>query len=367
MNLDRMLIDRMENRILVGLVAFVGIMVIVGWIIINEPARMAAFDDQYTGRSIERGAYLFNQNCATCHTNDGYGILNRAPGLNSPHLFGYDVFGDVDRQIRALADELERNSDLTAEEIEEIEAQIGELEAEREQILVSIEPAIEAGYPVDMPDRLDQAGWGGSLESYVYTTLVHGRPGSGEYWPGSEGMAAWGQTAGGPLRPDQLQDLTAYILNWDKGSAWTVEDLNAVAQFSKVPVDPAAVPMAAAEQGEGGETVGIDVDAILVGLEDFTGDPNNGQLLYTSYACAGCHMNASVAPLTEETWQSAEAGAGGRPHAGEPLRYVVESIVAPGEYIVEGYPAGAMPGNFGDRLTYQEMADIVAYIASYDS
>ncbi|MEO0565566.1 MAG: hypothetical protein AAF125_25895, partial [Chloroflexota bacterium] len=43
----RLLIENLENRILVGIASFVGIMVIVGWIAINEPARMATFEDQF--------------------------------------------------------------------------------------------------------------------------------------------------------------------------------------------------------------------------------------------------------------------------------------------------------------------------------
>ena len=264
MNLDRMLIDKMENRILVGLVCFVGIMIIIGWIAINEPARMAAFSDQYEGRSIERGAELFVANCATCHSNTGYGQANRAPGLNNPHLFGVDFFADIDRQVRALEDEL--NSDSVSEErATEIQAELDELEAERENRLTQMQPALDRGYDLEQPERLSQAAWEGTLESYVYTTLVHGRPASGQYWSASEGMAAWGQTSGGPLREDQLQDLTNYILNWDKGSAWTIDDLNAVEQFAKVPADPASVQVTSGDMGETGEPVGTDVDAILTG------------------------------------------------------------------------------------------------------
>ena len=43
-------------------------------------------------------------------------------------------------------------------------------------------------------------------------------------------------------------------------------------------------------------------------------------------------------------------------------KYVIESIVDPGAYIVPGYAAGAMPGDFGQRMSLQDLADIVAYI-----
>lgn len=358
MRLDRLLIEKIENRILVGIAAFVGTMVIVGWIAINEEARMAAFTDQFEGRSIERGAYLFNQNCSECHGVDGRGLVGIAPGLDNPHLFGYDFTATIDRELEALEREL--NAGVTPERQAEIEARQAELEAELADIIAQMQPAIEMGYDVDQPERTSQVAWEGALRSYVLTTLVHGRPGSVNYWP--QPMAAWGQTAGGPLREDQLEDLTNYIMNWDKGDAWTIDDLNAVNQFAKVPADPALVGT-----GSGEETVGTDVDAILTELDNYTGDPVNGQVIYNgaTYACAGCHMNAAVAPLTEEQWGAATSGA--RPYPDEPLRYFVESIVHPNDYVVDGYPANAMPQNFGERMTYQDMADILAYVRSYDS
>ena len=41
--------------------------------------------------------------------------------------------------------------------------------------------------------------------------------------------------------------------------------------------------------------------------------------------------------------------------------YLYDSIVHPTDYIVEGY-APSMAQDFGQRLTQQELADIVAYL-----
>lgn len=402
MRLDRLLIEKIENRILVGILSFVGIMVITGWIAINEPARMQAFEQQFTGRSIERGAYLFNQNCSTCHGIDGKGLQGRAPGLNNPHLFGYDFMEAERRELETLGREIQIGQlvideydeltasiaagELSGDELATAEARVAELEpqlpeasaritdaeaqiAEIEAVMADIEAqmaaAIERGYPVNTPERLDQVSWEGSLENYVLTTLVHGRPGSTILWPASGGgMAAWGQTAGGPLREDQLQDLTNYIMNWNKD--WTIDDLNEVNQFAKEPLDPASVSLASADDSSG--PIGTDVDAILVELENYTGDPINGQTIYNgAYACSGCHGNEIVAPLTELTWLKANSGEDGRPYSDEPQRYIVESIVNPGAFVVPPYPSGAMPGNFSELISHQELADIIAYVSSYDS
>jgi len=360
--LQRLLIEKMEHRIIVGILSFLGIMVLVGWIAINENGRMQAFQAQYHARSIERGAALFNTNCASCHGNDGRGLLGIAPALNSPYLFGHSFLADIDRRIDALT--RERNAAGTTDERKaEIDALIADLNSERNSRIAQMQPAINAGYDPERPSRLANLGWSGTLHSYIYTTLVHGRPVSGLYWP--QGMAAWSQTAGGPLRGDQLEDLTNYILNWDKGDRWTIDDLNAVIQHPINPVNPATVVMASVE------AVGTNVAEIEAELVNYTGDPVNGQALYNgaAFACMGCHMNAAVAPLTQNTYPNLLNGTrlSDPALAGyTPDRYLIESIVAPNAYIVPGYPAGVMPQNFGDRLSYQDLADILAYIKSYD-
>jgi len=411
-----MLIDKMENRILVGIAAFVGVMILVGWVAINENARMASFERQYLARSIERGAELFAANCSTCHGVDGRGLAGRGPALNSPHLFGYDYFAEVDAQIAALEDEEaalnaelegyrdelispditdERRAEILArrEEItarisgeEGIRAQLADLREQRNTIGDQLQPAIDAGYPLqftadgveyldtnidgspDGPSRLSQVSWGGTLYNFVFTTLVHGRPTSISYWGGNQ-MAAWAQTAGGPLRNDQIDDLTNYILNWDKSNDWTIEDAILVQQYAIVP-------------GEGGtaeasaEPVGNDVDAIVQTITDdgITGDPMRGQQLYNGgersqlgqrLSCSGCH-GVGQGPATEETWDavvnerlSLDQFAG---YSAE--QYIIESIVRPGEYIVDGWGA-SMPGNYGTQLSVQDIADITVYLRSY--
>jgi mono/diheme cytochrome c family protein len=100
--LQRLLVERIEHRIIVGTVAFLAIMVLVGWIAINEGARMQAFERQYAGRSVERGAALYMTYCSTCHQVDGRGAVGRAPALNSPHLFGHDFLAEQRSEITAL-------------------------------------------------------------------------------------------------------------------------------------------------------------------------------------------------------------------------------------------------------------------------
>ena len=404
-------IKSIEGRVLAGITMFVGMMILVGWVAINEEARMQAFVRQHTGRSIERGAELYASLCSECHGEEGYGAGDRAPGLNNPHLFGFDAVGlqtaaitnanrtlvRLNRNTEALLAEFtdednppseERQEEILAE-IEELEAQIEEQQfaietavAERIEILGALDTAVDNGlFPlwdtvVDIETtgdnevevffnnngtRLAQVGWAGDLHGYVVTTLIHGRPGSARVYPNSTGMAAWSQTAGGPLRQDQIEDLAAYILNFDKGENWTTEDFIAVAQYGKpladgsLPSEPPPPP------------AGDDVLGILARWEatEVVGSPVSGELLYDAeFGCTDCHRNGASAPDTVGTLARIQnerltlAQFAGY----TPEQYLVESITRPGDYVVDGYSSGLMPANFGVRMTDQQLADIVSYI-----
>jgi mono/diheme cytochrome c family protein len=408
--MNRLLIESIEGRILVGITMFVGIMILIGWVAINEEARMQSFVQRNTARAIERGAGLFAVNCAACHGPNGLGSGNKAPALNNPNFFGFDplteynnALVDANRVIDSLnktSEELnlestdglnpptdERQDEIDAQLAEivtlitEQEAIIDEARANREVILASLEPAIERGlYPqwdsvaedkltdflITNGSRLGQVGWTGELRSYITTTLIHGRPGSGNVWENSDGMASWSQRAGGPLRDDEIEDIAEYILNWDKGDNWTNEDFFAVQQFGKPLADGSIPPP---EGTEVIEFVGTDVDAILTRLEtdSIVGDAASGEKLYSgiTFGCAGCHTGGVVGPDVEGTWTRVEnerlAEAQFAGYTGE--QYLIDSIVLPNDYVVDGY-AGMMPTNFGERMNYQELADIVEFLKS---
>jgi mono/diheme cytochrome c family protein len=343
-------------------------MVLVGWIWINENARMAAFEAQFNARSIERGAALFATNCSSCHGVDGLGNVGRAPALNSPYMFGHDYLAEVNSQIATVQAELDAAMAATPQDqtaIDGFHAQMAELEASRASLIAQMGPAVNIGYDPESPARLARLGWTSTLRSFVYTTLVHGRPVSSNYWP--EAMAAWAQTANGPLRADQLEDLTNFILNWDKGDDWTIDDLIAVRQFPIYPVDPATVVVGPTEPPVGATT---ELAAIMEGLSGVMGDPQAGQTAYNSaqLGCTGCHINAAVAPPTEGTWTRVQNERLTLPefegYTGE--MYLAESIIHPNDFIVPPYPSGVMPANFGDRLSFQQLADLIAYMQTQD-
>ncbi len=482
--MDRLIIKSIEGRIMLGITMFISIMILIGWVAINEPGRMAEFVEQHEGRSIERGAELFAANCSSCHGINGYGIGGRAPALNSPHFFGYDYLASVNNEIASLqrelvdydgitglggfdipdqigtqellenrrdelisqiaevSDEEARdlrvellniearlidNSEQVAERIAAIEAgepmgddanpelTDSELEtrlaalqsniplrrvaidealngeegllAQRDALLADLDGAILSGYfprleevttdatennyPLMLTQylasdasRLAQIEFGGTVDSYITTTLIHGRPGSGDVWNGNI-MVSWSQRGGGSLRDDQIGDIVAYITNWDRGDNWTIDDFNAVNQYAIIHAPYTGII------GDPIPTVGPNVEEILANLPE--GDATHGEALYNGQealeigvpaGCSGCHANGAVGPDTVGTWTRVQNQRLTLPefadYTGE--QYLIESIVQPNAYIVPGYSSGVMNANYGDQLTAQDLADIIAYL-----
>ncbi|MCB9450781.1 MAG: c-type cytochrome [Anaerolineaceae bacterium] len=371
--IERMLIGRIENRVLVGVVAFLGIMIITGWVAINEGARMQAYQDLQLARSIENGAALFVVNCARCHSADGRGVQGAGPGLNNPQLFGYDFFPETTQQITELTSEkkslqTERGlADTTDARKAEIDSRVSAIDSEIDalstQVRTQVQPAVDKGYdPVNF-SRLKNLGWVGTLDSFIFTTLVHGRPASAAYST-LGAMPAWSQTAGGPMRDDQLQDITNYILNWNRD--WTLDDLFAVNHFAVQPVDPATF-VATNTDPTIMQAYNNDVDAVVAALADVTGNPAAGETLYNgALGCAGCHVAGAgvVAPHLEGTYTRVVDSRLTLPqfqgYTAE--KYLVESILLPDAFLAPPNYANAMLPNFAERLTLQNVADLVAFL-----
>jgi mono/diheme cytochrome c family protein len=196
-------------------------------------------------------------------------------------------------------------------------------------------------------NRIKEVGWTGTLQDYIVSTVSSGRPVSTrpETYPGNPvppAMPAWSERFGGPLRDDQVRDLAAYILNWES----TAGEASA-----PIPVE---------------EPVGEDITKELP-----AGDPASGEALATSSGCLACHVGTPVGPA----WLASadQPGIGERAEeritagdytgsAATPEQYLFESIVLPDAHIVAGFTPGIMPKGYGELLTEQDLADIIAYM-----
>lgn len=195
--------------------------------------------------------------------------------------------------------------------------------------------------------RLEAIGFSGTVEDYVAGVIAAGRPVPSEGTSYPQRMPTWGQRFGGPLRDDQVNSLVIFIMNWQD---------RALAEGG-----PPAIPP--------GEVVGTDITIQLP-----TGDPQTGRTLSAgSLGCAGCHELAAVGPAWAPSGDA--AGIGERAdtrftqesytgQATSAEQYLIEAVVLPNAYVVDGYEANVMPANYGQRLTVQELADLVAYMLS---
>lgn len=94
-------------------------------------------------------------------------------------------------------------------------------------------------------------------------------------------------------------------------------------------------------------------------------DPQNGEVLLVKHDCAACHRAGAVNKIAPSFVGIAERAANRRP----PLTaaaYIYESILHPTAYLVEGF-VGAMPQNFSERLSDNELGDIIAYLLTPDA
>jgi mono/diheme cytochrome c family protein len=183
-------------------------------------------------------------------------------------------------------------------------------------------------------NRLKEVGYSGSLRSYIEGTIAAGRPVKSAAWP--QTMPTWGQAYGGPLRQDQIEDLTNYILNWQE-----------TAVAAGPPATPAAVSGDPIERAQ----------AVFIG--------NGG--------CGGCHviegLDGAIGQVGPDLTNIA-AVAADRVAGQTAEEYITASILNPAAFIVDECPLGpcadVMPKDLGTRLAQQEIDDLITYLLTLE-
>ncbi len=279
----------MQVKIIIGTVAFMIAMMVLGYAALREPARLQAATDARIGRQIEVGAHLYDQNCATCH------------GVNAKAEECYDPSSG--EQIGCIGLPLNYAP------------------------LLCGDPSL----------RMEVMNWQGSKDAFIQSTLASGRPGTE--------MPTWAQVFGGPLRDDQIVNTTQFILNYETEA------------LCSTPIITYDWP-----------------ETYVAFSEEFPeGDPANGEALFLSYGCTGCHGNmedeasAAVGPWLGDI---TEVGAT-RVEGLSAEEYVYESILNSSAFIAPECPTGpctgppsAMPDNFPLRMSEnpQDLQDLMTYV-----
>lgn len=275
----------MQVKVVIGTIAFMLVMIILGVIALFEPARLESKTEAYVGRTIEKGAILFQNNCATCHGPDG------------------TAQDCVDAAGEAIA--------CVGLPLNHVPLLCG-----------------------DPSERLTQMGWKGTKDAFIRQTIAAGRP--------PTLMPTWSEEFGGPMEDYQIDQLTAFILNWAE--------------------DPALC-------GEGGVVVeAVEWPASWEDLPE--GNVDNGPNLYTTYACGACHGQVDqpgsnlVGPYLGNIGNVAATRVDGL----SAEQYLYDSIRDPNAFIVDECPTGPCldpsqmaSSNFQDRMSLQDMADLIAY------
>lgn len=272
-------------------IAIVSIVIMIGALLflgIIEEQRMEAQTAGWNGRGIEKGAEIYANNCYSCHGMDGKGLPGVGPALHSKYFF---------------------------------------------------------------TQRLNDIGWTGSLHDYVKLTVAAGRPSRAtSQW--AQMMPTWSQRYGGPLRDDQVENVTLFVLNWEEDALTqgTAENPDPWQPFEDAP----------------SKAVATDGSAPAEAAPEPTG-PQPPQALFVSMGCAGCHNLDQ--PQTADNRGPVGPNLGNLPElAGsfvpgeDATTYVHNSIVNPNAYVVEGYMAGIMPQNFADRMSTEEIDALVAWL-----
>ena len=95
------------------------------------------------------------------------------------------------------------------------------------------------------------------------------------------------------------------------------------------------------------------------------GDAAAGERVFNevaSPACGSCHSLEPGTVLVGPSLADIGAVAGSMVSGQSAEEYLHASIVAPNDYIVEGFNANLMPSTYGSQLTEQQVNDLVAYL-----
>lgn len=272
-----------------------------------EETRMKAQEDNWNGRSIEKGAELFSNNCSNCHGADGRGLPNVAPAIHSKYFF---------------------------------------------------------------TQRIVDVGWAGSLHDFVELTIAGGRPSKvGAQW--AQMMPTWSNHFGGPLRDDQVQHLVNFVLNWEADAITQTAAEDPFQCFRNAPTRPLEGDKSPEALGiktctaDGvavmpGEAPPTPTPAAATG-------PRPPQQLFTAMGCSGCHkldqdQTADNIGQPGPNMRNLPETAGQNVPGEDAATYVHNSIVDPTAFVHPGYVGGIMPGNFKDQMSAEEIDSLVAWL-----
>ncbi|MCX6017879.1 MAG: c-type cytochrome [Chloroflexi bacterium] len=300
-------------RILTGLVAFLFMLSVCTLTYVADiTTTLSERDLQFRGRLIEQGARYYKDQCARCHGPEGKGIDGIAPGISNENFLGQVEFREVDGQ----------------------------------RVIQQIKPS----------KRLAELGYKGTLRDYIRSVIASGLPiKSSADW--ADPHPPFLDSYGGPLRDDQVDNITSFVINWAQAPKPDGESILPPPPGSGGAPKPTAVPL--------------------------TADQEAGKQVYLKAGCNACHAikgvgnQGAVGPnlskiytLSAETIASADykSKVKDQPASTTPEDFIKQSIHYPNAYIAPqcptgACPAGVMPQNFKDTIPAADFDKLVAYLS----
>ncbi len=105
------------------------------------------------------------------------------------------------------------------------------------------------------------------------------------------------------------------------------------------------------------------------------GNVDAGALLARSWECDQCHVTfthgplfaaSAIGPAVSERAASRIEDPGYTGTATTAEEYLVESILLPEVYVIEHYEEDPMPDDYDERLTAQDVADLLAWLSTFE-
>ncbi len=115
----------------------------------------------------------------------------------------------------------------------------------------------------------------------------------------------------------------------------------------------------------------LTTEEIFAGLPDDVvaaiqaGDASAGAQIAQLNGCIGCHSLEKGGVLVGPSWYGLANYAIARVPGESPAFYLYHSVANPGDFVVDGYPAGVMPANYVDSLSTEDMGNLIAYLLTF--
>lgn len=257
--------------LLLAIVALVGLLAVLSVASAGQEERLGQHASQQQAQAVETGAELYAEHCRTCHGARGEGVGQLGPALSDRAFF---------------------------------------------------------------EDRLAEVGWQGTLKEYVLSTVTHGRVTATRPLyavDGAVAMAPWAQALGGPLRPDELESVTTFVLNWEA---------SALGEFQ-----PAEIVLPTPTPGSSAEAA------------------SRGQVVWETAGCLACHQIGESGGDTGPDLSRIANVAASRVADLSAEAYLRESFLLPDLFVVQGYAAGA---GCGGILSQSQLNDLIAFLLTLE-